>query len=105
MIYQAISGLPLYDKPDNLLSNAFSVQNALLDNIKVRYGKWYSAYVVGGYPEKRKREGLADEIGAELVFCEASMAQCIARMIECKEITNKEAWKGYIEKWFQEFQP
>lgn len=84
-LFAAVSLLP----PDGLLSNVRAVHNILIDNIKTRYGKWRRAWVIGGYAEKRKRERLAEDLGAELIFCNVS----------------REEWRGYIDKWFEQFQP
>jgi hypothetical protein len=102
-LFHAVSGMGQYDKPNVLLQNVYAMHNALIDNIKVRYGKWYTAYVIGGYADKSKRERLADELGAELVYCEATEQQCIDRLIADPERPNKEEWKQYIRKWYEEY--
>lgn len=105
LLFYALSGMGLYDKPGNLIQNVYAIHNTLIDNIKVRYGKWYTAYVVGGYADKRKREKLADDLGAELVYCEATKEQCIERLMADGEKPHKEEWKLYIDRWFAEYQP
>ncbi|WP_438495906.1 hypothetical protein [Paenibacillus sp. IHBB 3054] len=44
----------------------------LIDNIKTRLGKWGTAWIIGGFPEKFKRERLAKDTGAELIYCPVS---------------------------------
>lgn len=103
-LYHAVSMLPSYDKPDNLLSNVRGIHNLLIDNIKTRYGKWNNAWVIGGYAEKFKRERLADDLGAELILCDASKEECLRRL-EADEARRyrQDEWRGYIEKWFEQF--
>lgn len=103
-IYSAISGQTWYCKPDSLLQNARAVHNQLLDNIRTRYGRWDRAWILGGYQDKYKREKLADDLGAELVFIEASKEQCLERL-KTEPLRNKHAaeWTGYIEKWFEQY--
>ena len=79
-LYSAASMLPYYDKPENLLSNVIGIRNALIDNIKTRYGKWNNAFIIGGYPDKYKREKLAEDLGAEIIFCDVSKAECLKRL-------------------------
>lgn len=101
-LYAAVSGLPYYDKPNNLLNNVRGIHNQLLDNIKTRYGKWNSAWVIGGYQDKYKREKLAKDLGAELIFCEVSEEECLRRLeLDADRQYRKDEWAGYIRKWFE----
>lgn len=103
-LYHAVSMLPSYDKPDNLLSNVRGIHNLLIDNIKTRYGKWNNAWIIGGYADKYKRERLADDLGAELIFCDVSLGECLRRL-EADEARRcrQDEWRGYIEKWFEQY--
>jgi len=105
-LYSAVSMLPYYDKPDNLFSNVIGIHNALIDNIRTRYGKWNSAWVIGGYADKYKREKMAEDLGAELIFCDVSKDECMRRL-EADEDRRyrKDEWKKYIDKWFEQYMP
>ncbi len=103
-LYEAISMQPLYDKPNNLLTNVINVRTLLLDNIGTRYGKWYNAWIIGGYADKFKRERLADELGAELVYIDVSKEECYARVeadVDRQYVISE--WKGYIDDWYEKF--
>jgi hypothetical protein len=104
-LYQAISLKPMYDKPNNLRFNVFSIRNTLIDNIKTRYGSFRTAWIIGGYADKYQREQLARDLGSELIFIEADKEDCIYRLDYCNDYRedHKEEWKGYIEKWFEEY--
>lgn len=105
-LYEAVSMLPNYDKPNNLLSNVRVIHNALIDNIKTRYGKWNNAWIIGGYADKYKRERLANELGAEIIFCDVSKEECLRRLeVDPDRKYRKDEWKEYIEKWFMYYQP
>ena len=62
------------------------VHNLHLDNIKTRYGRWNSAFVISGFQDKYKREKLADELGADLIFCDVSKEECLRRLDINEEI-------------------
>jgi hypothetical protein len=104
-LYQAVSLRPMYDKPDNLKHNVFSIRNHIIENIKTRYGGFRTAWIIGGYPEKFIREKLADDLGAELIFIDTSKELCYERLNECNDYRSehKDEWKQYIERWFEEF--
>jgi len=103
-LYTAISMLPDYDKPNNLLSNVMGIHNTLIDNIKTRYGKWNNAWIIGGYADKYKRERLANDIGAELIMCDVSKEECLSRleMDEDRQYRIVE-WTKYINVWFEKY--
>ena len=103
-LYQAMSGLPYYDKPDNLLTNVMGVHSLLIDNIKTRHGKWNDAYIVGGYADKYKRDKLVADLGAELIFMDVSIEECLSRLnTDTDRSYRQDEWAGYIRKWFEQY--
>lgn len=103
-LYEAVTMLPSYDKPDTLFGNVIGIHNQLIDNIKTRFGKWNNAYVIGGYADKYKREKIVNDLGAELIFCDVSKEECINRLeIDEDRKYRKDEWRGYIDKWFEQY--
>ena len=103
-LFYAVTMLPTFDKPDSLLGNVRGVYNLLLDNIKTRFGRWNNAWVIGGYPERYRREKLADDLGAELVFMDVTKEECLKRLEGDEDRRyRKTEWRGYIGKWFDQY--
>lgn len=104
-LYQAVSLRPMYDKPNNLRFNVFSIRNILLDNIKTRYGNFRTAWIVGGYADKYQREQLARDLGAELIYIESDKEDCKYKLDYCNDYRqqHKDEWIEYIDKWFDEY--
>lgn len=103
-LWQCISGMEMYVKPNQLKDNVFAVRNLLIDNIKFRVGNWNNAYVVGGYPLIGERERLASQLGARLICIDTSKEECISRL-ECNLAgRNISEWRKYIEDWWEKFQ-
>jgi hypothetical protein len=103
-LYAAVSMLPDYDKPDNLLTNVRAIHNVLLDNIKTRYGKWNNAWIIGGYADKYKRDRLADDLGAEIIFCNTDKEECLNRLkLDTDRQGRIKEWTEYINEWFEKF--
>jgi len=99
-LWQAVTMQPEYIKPNNCRFNIFKLRDELLDQIKTRYGQWYDAYVIGGYPDKYERERLAQTLGAELIHCESTKEECLKRL----EISGKpKAWEKYIIEWWERY--
>lgn len=99
-IWQCVSGMDRYVKPDRLKSNVFGIRDTLLDMVKYRRGNWNNAYVVGGYPLIGERERLIKMLGAREVYIECEYEECIARLNVCGD-RNVSEWKKYIDDWWR----
>ena len=99
-IWQCISGEPRYIKPNRLKNIAFRVRDTLIDSVKYRAGKWFNAYVIGGYAMQAERERLCDELQAREIFIECSKGECLNRL-EHDDKRNHDEWREYIERWFE----
>lgn len=104
LLYAAVSMRPVYDKPENILRNVLAVRDTLLDSIKTRYGKWNDAYIIGGYPEKYRREQTANETGAELIFCDVSKDECMRRLeVDEERRYHADDYAKFIDRWFERY--
>lgn len=103
-LFQALTFNPLYDKPDSLLKNIRQVYNNLLDQVKTRYGNWSNAYIIGGFADHYKRNQLADNLGAELVFIECTKEEAYERLRldPLRQAMIKE-YEQYIDDWFDKY--
>ena len=100
-IWAAVTLEDKYIKPNNLRFNIFKLRDELLDQVRTRYGEWHSAYVIGGYADRYERERLAEELGAELIYCNSSIEECKERAIEDNRPL---AWLGYIDDWWEAYE-
>ena len=77
----------------------------MLDQVKMRYGKYSRAWVIGGYPDRAARERLANDLGAEMVLIETDKTECLNRLTQCQDerANQKREFKQYIEQWFEEW--
>jgi hypothetical protein len=101
-LWQAVTFQPEYVKPTNCRFNIFALRDNLLDQIKTRYGRWYTAWVIGGYPERYERERLAGALGAELIYCESTKEECLERL---EQSDKPESWRQYILDWWERYSP
>lgn len=85
-------------KPRRARAMVFGVRDAMIDMIRTRTGNWRTAWIVGGYPLRTERDRLCNILRAETIYCEATMAECLAR---CKD--KPEAWRDYIAEWFDNY--
>lgn len=101
-IWQCVSGGD--GKPNRLKSIVFGIRDYMLDSIKYRRGKWNNAYIIGGYPLISERERLCKELGAEEIFIECSLDECLKRLEACED-RDKEEYTKYIFDWFDKYIP
>lgn len=103
-LWQAVSGLPPYQKPNRIKENVFGLHNHLLTQVAQRMGYWNTAYIIGGYALPSERERLAQRLGAECVHIDTTMEECMARLDACPAGRNKSEWKKYIADWWNTFE-
>lgn len=104
-IWQCVSGLPRYNKPNRLKAIVFKVRDSLIECVKYRYGKWDNCYIIGGYPLQSERERLIKELGAREVFINASQSECMARLESIDDGRDRDEWARYIADWFARYTP
>jgi hypothetical protein len=103
-IWQCVTGLPRFEKPDGLKSVVFSLRNNLYDTVRHRLGRWQCAYIVGGFPLISERERLIKEMGAREVFIDTDKDECLRRLKEDTQ-RDQQAWQKYIDDWWRHYSP
>lgn len=86
-------------RPSRLNSNVFAIRDLIIDMIRMRRGKWRAAWIIGGYPLRSDRDRICDLVGAEPIYIEATLDECLER---CSRERPAE-WEGYIRRWFETF--
>lgn len=106
LIWQAVTGGALYEKPDALKAAVFALHDTLLDIVKTRMGKWERAWVIEGGANKADRERRINALGAEDIFIQCDKETCLQRLASdnTRELV-REQWRGYIDDWFNRYQP
>lgn len=103
-LWQAVSGRARYEKPNRIKENVFALRDQMLTMIAQRRGYWQTAYIIGGYALPNERERLAQRLGAECIYIDTTMAECLARLALCADNRKKSEWEGYIAEWWETFE-
>lgn len=104
-IWQCVSGMERYVKPNKLKSVVFGTRDTLMQMVKMRVGRWDNAYIVGGFPLIGERERLCKELGAREIYIESTKEDCLLRLEASEDARDKTEWKKYIEDWWKRFSP
>ena len=106
-IWEMVSGQPSHIKPDRLKQNVFSIRDAIVDQIKTRYGSWRNAWVIQGAPLIMERHRTRTQLGCELIHIDTPKEKCFERLLQACEqdkTLNYEQHKKYIIDWFEKYQ-
>lgn len=102
-IWECVSGCERYVKDGRLKSNVFGLRDKLLEDIRYRRGKWENAYVIGGYPLIGERERICKSLGAEEIYIESTMEECMINLQNGMDGRKEAEWKKFIAEWFEKF--
>ena len=102
-IYSCITNNPFYIKSGRVTDNVFAVRDLLLQQVKLRHGKWVNAFIIGGYPFKGERERMTAEYGAEEVFIDCDKQTALTRLASAQDGRDVTEWTKYIDTWFTRY--
>lgn len=101
LIWQAVTGGDLYEKPDALKAAVFGMRDKLYDIVKTRAGNWQRAWVLSAEPSIPSRDRIINALGAELIEIETPKEICLQRLHDNPDGRDIEKWTGYIERYFE----
>lgn len=104
-LYEAIAGQPRYIRPSEITPVVFAMRKAIEEAITMRAGNWQSAFVIGSFPSALERRRIADRLGAEEVFINATKEECLKRLEQDESRAEvRDEWKEYINQWFLDYE-
>lgn len=105
-IWEALSNLDKYHKPNSIKSIVFSVRDTIFDAIKTRQGDWQQAFIIEGGALIGERKRRIETLGAESIFIDTDINTCLERLSRDESRRNVQSqWAEYIYKWFKDYQP
>jgi predicted kinase len=103
LIKQSLSMSNKTEAPDNLLSVALNVRDYLYNLVESRQFHCNNVWIVASLPIAEERNELRSRLGAQLVFMEATEAECMKRAMADDERQDKEKQVAVIRKWFKKY--
>ena len=104
-IWQAISINKKYIKPNRLKPVAFAMRECLMEQIKMRAGKWVNCYIISTEPYVMNRKRLCDTLGVdETIFMTTTREECLTRLRENPNGRDIEEYEAYINNFYDNFQ-
>lgn len=104
-IFMAISGLPWYDKPEELLPFAAEARDAILRRLE-RPSNVRRAWVIMSGAKRQERESLRQRLRAKVVMLDVPADECMRRIKQDQRRAHQvEEWRGLVERWWREYEP
>lgn len=101
---QAVTGLDLYDKPDELLPYVWDARDAMLTRLAA-YGD-VPAWIIMMGARAAERSEMRDRFDAEIVVLETPGAECIRRLTnDPARAGDLEEWGELVVRWWSEYEP
>lgn len=104
LIKQAISMYSREEVVDDLLDTAIAIRDLLYQKIKQRDVCAESIWVIASLPTRKQRRELAEQLQAELIHVEATVEECVERILKDVERKDKEFQVRLIDKYFGYYQ-
>lgn len=100
----AISGLPWYDTPPNVIAFAVAAKAALIARLE-RDGRPARAWVITSGQTRSERHELRDRLNAEVVVLEVAPDVCYDRIRDDeRRNTRPEHWQVIIARWWSQYE-
>jgi hypothetical protein len=102
-LYQALSGLPAYEKPDVLLPFVFAARDAVVARLGSAHGVRH-AWVITSGADGADRRDLAASLNADVVLLEVAPSECLRRIAQDdRRATKWELWEPIVMHWWDRF--
>ena len=105
-IWQMLSGMPRYIKPNSIKPMVFAARDAVKEKIIMRAGSWRNAYIIESLPLATDRKREAERYKAhncEIITMEASREECLNRLYAMPEGRDIKAYEEYINSYFDDY--
>lgn len=104
-LWQSISINDKYVKPNRLKPVAFAMRECLMEQIKMRNGKWINAWILSTEPYVMARKRLIDSLGIdEVIYMDVTREECMKRLCDNPNGRNIEEYTNYINNYYDNFQ-
>jgi len=104
MLFHAISGLPVYEKPESLLDLVLHLRDTTIDYISPDDNPFYNAWIITGGSNLKQRLDLRERLDATVIVLEVSPTECMRRIANDPRRADKVAlWQDLVYRWWDDY--
>lgn len=104
-LFQALSGLPAYEKPASLLGLVLATRDFIVSQVQAEGNEFANAWVIMGGAKVSDRYGVAERMGARVYVVEMSLNECLARIMQDGRRRERAAlWQPIVARWWHEYE-
>jgi predicted kinase len=100
-IWHALGGEAAHNYPAEIKPVIFGVREYLLQQIKMRAGKWGAAWVLSTEPLITQQNRLIDSLGAEAIYIDTSKELCLERLYKNPDGRDINLFSQLINDFYQ----
>lgn len=102
LLYVALSGRAMYDKPVSLLGLVLGVREFAVNWLAER-GHYGDAYVITASGSRAEHERLRYLLDGELIVLEVNAAICKQRIANDPRRQGQDIWPALVDEWWSEY--
>lgn len=100
LIKQAISMVNRTNDTDNLLDISIGIRDYIYKRIEENNVDTKAIWIIASLPKRKEREELSKRLGADLIFIDKDIDECLNNAYMDNKRKDKTLEKYIIEKWF-----
>jgi len=100
-IWQALTGMDLYQKPDSIAPFVYEARDAILRRLD-RPHDVKRVWIIKAAPKAQDREALCSRFNAQALVLLTSESECSRRIADRQD---KGKWQRIIREWWAEYEP
>lgn len=105
-LWQTVSGMPRYTKPNSLKPIVFNLRNEIKDQIAKGAGTWRNAFIIESLPiatDRRREVERYKAHNVELITMEATREECLQRLYSDPNGRDIKAYEEFINNYFDDY--
>lgn len=103
-LFEALSGLPPYDKPECLLPFVADAREAIYNRL-CRQSNLRHAWIIASGAKAKERSKLRERFSADVIVLEVSPEECLRRIgADERRRQNMAAWGPIVARWWDKYE-
>lgn len=105
LLAMAITGLPVYDKPESVMGFVYEARDSILRALHNDTRFTGTAFVVAMAATREQRDRYRQEFKARVIVMETSVDECVRRLnVDAVRAGRIDEWEADVRTWWSEYE-